>query len=127
MIPSRVVAGALVLAVCCFASGPGAQSRPSGAPASRDAGAATAGDKAQGKPGSAFSQEQIEQMVAPIALYPDGLLMQIMMSATYPLEVVSAERWIVKNPSLTGKALEEALKAQTWDAAVKSLCGFPRC
>jgi hypothetical protein len=77
------------------------------------------------KTNSTFTQEQIEQMVAPIALYPDGLLVQIMMAATYPLEVVEAQRWVEKNPKLTGKALEDALVKQTWDPSVKSMCGFP--
>ena len=47
------------------------------------------------------------------------------MASTYPLEIVEAARWVQKNPSLKGKALEEALKSQDWDPSVKSLCGFP--
>src|ERR1700684_2054537 len=50
----------------------------------------------------AFSQEQLDQMLAPIALYPDPLLSQILMASTYPLEVVEAARWSRANPSLTG-------------------------
>ena len=71
-------------------------------PASTNAGPAEArtGAQAEAKPGAAFTTEQIEQMVAPIALYPDGLLMQIMMGATYPLEIVEAQRWVAKNTSL---------------------------
>jgi hypothetical protein len=74
---------------------------------------------------SAFAAEQLEQMAAPIALYPDALLMQILMAATYPLEVVLADRWVQQHPGLTGAALEEALKQTEWDPSVKSLCGFP--
>ena len=74
---------------------------------------------------SGFSAEQLEQIAAPIALYPDALLMQILMGSTYPLEIVEADRWVKANPKLTGKALEEALKGQDWDPAVKALCGFP--
>lgn len=75
--------------------------------------------------GSAFTSEQLEQMVAPIALYPDSLLMQIFMAATYPLEIVEAARWREKNPSLSGAALEAGLVDFDWDPNVKSLCGFP--
>ncbi|MBX3463572.1 MAG: DUF3300 domain-containing protein, partial [Planctomycetes bacterium] len=80
--------------------------------------------KAGSKP-AAFSPEQLEQLVAPIALYPDALLTQTMMASTYPLEVVQAARWVQKNPKVQGEALEKALKEQTWDPSVKSLCGLP--
>jgi hypothetical protein len=72
-----------------------------------------------------FPAEHLEQLVAPIALYPDGLLAQILMAATYPLEIVEAARWLQKNPGLKADALETKLKDQTWDPSVKSLCGFP--
>jgi uncharacterized membrane protein YgcG len=74
---------------------------------------------------TAFTPEQLEQIVAPIALHPDALLAQILMASTYPLEIVEAHRWVVKNSSLTGKPLEEALKKQDWDPSVKSMCGLP--
>jgi hypothetical protein len=73
----------------------------------------------------AFSQEQIEQMVAPIALYPDALLAQVLMSATYPLEIVQAARWVKKNPDVKGEALDTALREQPWDPSVKTLAMFP--
>jgi hypothetical protein len=72
-----------------------------------------------------FTAAQLEQMAAPIALYPDSLVSQILMASTYPLEIVQAGRWSEKNPGLKGKELEEALKGQVWDPSVKSLCGFP--
>ena len=78
---------------------------------------ATAGDE--------FDTEQLEQLVAPIALYPDALLMQIMMAATYPLEIIEAERWIRDRPDLTGDALDEALLEKDWDPSVKSLTTLP--
>ena len=53
-----------------------------------------------------LSKEQLEQVVAPIALYPDDLLSQVLMASTYPLEVVQAARWAAQNPNVTGKALE---------------------
>ncbi len=73
----------------------------------------------------AFSQEQIEQMVAPIALYPDALLAQLLMSSTYPLEIVQATRWVKKNPGLKDEALDKALREQPWDPSVKSMAMFP--
>lgn len=73
----------------------------------------------------AFSSEQIGQMVAPIALYPDALLAQVLMGATYPLEIVQAARWQKKNESLKGEALDAALRDQPWDPSVKTLAMFP--
>jgi hypothetical protein len=73
----------------------------------------------------AFTKEQLEQLVAPIALYPDGLLSQLFMAATYPLQVVEASRFMEKNSGLEGDALNEKLKEHDWDVAVKSLCTFP--
>jgi hypothetical protein len=80
--------------------------------------------KAGTKPETTFKPEQIEQIVAPIALHPDSLLAQILMASTYPLEIVEAYRWLEKNPKLKGAELEEALKKTDWDASVKALCGF---
>ena len=72
-----------------------------------------------------FTSEQLEQLVAPIALYPDALLMQILMASTYPLEVVEADRWISKQPDLKGDALDKALLDKDWDPSVKSLTTLP--
>jgi hypothetical protein len=78
-------------------------------------------------PGAAtFSQEDLDRMLAPIALYPDPLIAQILMASTYPLEVVLAARWSKDNPSVTGTALEEAMQKQTWDPAVKALTAVPQ-
>ena len=71
-----------------------------------------------------FSQEELDQMLAPIALYPDSLLAQILMAATYPLEVVQADRWIRANRNLTGDQLNDALDQQDWDPSVKALVPF---
>jgi len=73
-----------------------------------------------------YSQEELDRLLAPIALYPDALLSQMLMASTYPLEVVEANRWLRDNPNLAGESLNEALKAQPWDASVKSLCQFPQ-
>jgi len=72
-----------------------------------------------------FAVEQIDHMVAPIALYPDALLAQVLMAATYPVEVVQADQWLKKNRGLEGAALDEAVAAQPWDPSVKTLVFFP--
>jgi len=74
---------------------------------------------------SVFSTEQLDQVVAPVALYPDALLMQVLVAATYPLEVVQANRWVRKNPDLKDAELDKALGAQRWDPSVKVLAHFP--
>jgi hypothetical protein len=76
--------------------------------------------------GPVFKPEEIEQLVAPIALYPDSLVSQILMASTYPLEVVEAARWLRANKTLKGDALTTALEKQTWDPSVKSLVNFPQ-
>jgi uncharacterized membrane protein YgcG len=73
----------------------------------------------------AFRQEELDQMLAPIALYPDALLAQVLMAATYPLEVVMAARWAQANPGLSGERLAKALEQKDWDPSIKSLINFP--
>ncbi len=73
-----------------------------------------------------LSAAQLEQLAAPVALYPDALLAQVLMAATYPLEVVSAARWIKANAKLQGAALDKAAEQQPWDPSVKSLLKFPQ-
>jgi hypothetical protein len=73
-----------------------------------------------------FTPEQLDQMLAPIALYPDALLSQVLMAATYPLEVVEAARWSQANPNLKGDAAVAAVKDKNWDVSVKSLTAFPQ-
>ena len=74
----------------------------------------------------AFPAEQIEQMVAPIALYPDALLAQIFMAATYPLDIVQADRWLEDHGDLEGEALQTAADAEGWDPSVQALVFFPQ-
>src|SRR5262249_14872943 len=73
-----------------------------------------------------FSPEQMEQIVAPIALYPDSLLAQVFMASTYPLEIVEAARFAKENPKLEDQALSDAIKDKTWDDSVKALVAFPQ-
>jgi len=76
-------------------------------------------------PAPTFKPEELEQIVAPIALYPDALLAQVLMASTYPLEIVEAARWSRDNPNVKGDAVADAVQAQTWDPSVKSLAVFP--
>jgi hypothetical protein len=68
---------------------------------------------------------ELEGLVAPIALYPDTLLANVLMAATYPLEVVRAERWLKDNSKLQGDALKAAAEQQSWDSSVKALVATP--
>ncbi len=70
-------------------------------------------------------KEELVQMLAPIALYPDSLLAQVLMASTYPLEIIEAERWLRKNKNLKGETLHNALRDKDWDTSIKSLCHFP--
>ena len=73
-----------------------------------------------------LTQQELQQLVAPIALYPDALLAQVLTASTYPLEVTLAARWSEKNPKLKGAALEEAMQKQPWDPSVKGLASVPQ-
>jgi hypothetical protein len=69
--------------------------------------------------------EQLEALVAPIALYPDTLLAQVLMASTYPLEVVQAERWAAEHKNIEGDSLRKEVEKQDWDDSVKSLVATP--
>jgi hypothetical protein len=98
---------------------PGAGAPPPGAPPPASGGASASADQT-------FSQQELEQLMAPIALYPDALLAQILMAATYPLDIVAADRWVKANPSLKDQALQDELQKHPWDPSVKSLAVFPQ-
>jgi hypothetical protein len=72
-----------------------------------------------------LTADQLTDLVAPIALYPDGLLSQVLVASTYPLEVVEAQQWLQGNPTLSGTQLTEAAKQQPWDPSVQALVAFP--
>src|SRR6516225_2392231 len=69
--------------------------------------------------------EELDQLVAPIALYPDPLLAEVLMASAYPLDIVEAERWLQANKKLKGDELKAALEKQDWDDSVKSLVATP--
>ncbi len=72
-----------------------------------------------------YTQAQIDQWVAPIALYPDSLLSQVLMASTYPDNVLQAVQWSQDNPAMKGDAAVQAVASQPWDPSVKSLVAFP--
>jgi hypothetical protein len=73
-----------------------------------------------------FSKEQLDQMLAPIALYPDSLLSQVLMASTYPADVAEAVAWSKANPKQTGDAAVKAVESKPWDPSVQSLVAFPQ-
>jgi Protein of unknown function (DUF3300). len=73
-----------------------------------------------------YSAAQIDQWVAPVALYPDPLLSQILMASTYPSNVIQAAHWSKDNPKMQGDAAIQAVAGQPWDPSVKSLVAFPQ-
>jgi len=75
---------------------------------------------------AAFNSEQLEQLVAPIALYPDSLLSQVLMAATYPADVAEAAKWSKANKDMKGDAAVQAVQNQPWDPAVQALAAFPQ-
>ncbi|MBO9514937.1 MAG: DUF3300 domain-containing protein, partial [Variovorax sp.] len=73
-----------------------------------------------------FSREQLDQMMAPIALYPDSLLSQVLMASTYPADVADAAKWSKANPKQQGDAAARAVQDKPWDPSVQSLVAFPQ-
>jgi hypothetical protein len=86
---------------------------------------AAAGLAQQPPQAAAQSTEQLQQLVAPIALYPDSLIAQILAASTYPQEIVEAEKWMKEHQNLTGDQLAQEVNKQRWDPSVKALTQFP--
>ena len=111
---SRTVAALLTLCALALGFPSAAQEPPPPPPPPAAPGAAPA-----------LSPQQLDSLVAPIALYPDPLLSQVLAASTYPLEVVEAARWLQQQSGLQGEALTEAARAQPWDPSVQALVVFP--
>ena len=106
------VAGSLALLIALPASFAQAPAEPdSGMPATQ--------------PATLLSPGQLDDLVAPIALYPDPLLSQVLVASTYPLEIVEAQQWLTQNRGLQGQALMDAARQQNWDASVQAMVAFP--
>jgi hypothetical protein len=84
-----------------------------------------AGPEEQQAVRSSLTPQQLDNLVAPLALYPDPVLSQVLVAATYPLEVVEANQWLQQNRALTGTALMDAARQQNWDPSVQALVAFP--
>ncbi|MFX1676383.1 DUF3300 domain-containing protein [Paraburkholderia sp. A2WS-5] len=106
------------------AAGPAAVT-PAAAPPGANGATGVNGAPVRNEP-APYRSEEIEAMVAPIALYPDELLSQVLMASTYPMEVVVAARWVKAHPDLKGEAAIKAVQGETWDVSVKSLVAFPQ-
>jgi hypothetical protein len=111
----------VVLAIALIISGTPLAALPADAPAQPAAADAGAPGPA---PGDA-TPEELEQLVSPIALYPDLLLARILVASTFPTQVVEAERWLKENPNLKGDDFAKAINAQPWDPSIRSLSQFP--
>ena len=100
-------------------------------PASDSSQAASGQDQSQGQSQSQApaytpqTADQLDQLVAPIALYPDSLVAQVLAGSTFPAQVVEADRWVQANTNLTGDALAQAVDQQSWDPSIKALTAFP--
>ncbi len=97
-------------------------------PPQQDAQGAPPQDSQQAGQAPAYAQqspEQLQRLVAPIALYPDSLVAQILSASTFPDEVVEADRWVQAHPDLKGEDLGKAVDSEPWDPSVKALTGFP--
>jgi hypothetical protein len=114
--------GVLLLAAAVLVMMAGPQAHAQGAP---PAAAASTTPPPADEPPPALSSDQLDQLCAPIALYPDALLAQVLMASAYPLDVVAADRFMQKNGSLSGEQMEAALEKQPWDISVKTLTHFP--
>ena len=108
---STALSTLLVITGVPFEAG-GQQTAPSGPP----------GNSSQAAP---LSGDQLQQLVAPIALYPDALVAQVLGAATFPDQVTVADNFLHQNPSLQGQQLMQAVNAQPWDPSVKALTQFP--
>src|SRR5438128_12687547 len=69
--------------------------------------------------------DQLDSLVAPIALYPDQLLSQTLVASTYPLEIIQLQQWLEKNKNLKDKALASAVQKQNWDPSIQAMAAFP--
>ena len=121
----RLLLSALALAVSCVAY-------PQTASAFQDAQdsqqAAQPSDQNGAPQAPAYTPqtpEQLQQLVAPIALYPDSLVAQVLAASTFPAQIVEADRWVQDHPDLKGDALAQAVDQQNWDPSVKALTAFP--
>ncbi len=107
------------------AAAPSTHAQPSVAATAAPAAPAPAAAAEPGPPPGAATAQELQELVSPIALYPDVLVAQILAGSTYPTQVVEAHRWLKQNPNLTGDQLAAQVNQQAWDPSIKSLTQFP--
>jgi hypothetical protein len=124
---AAAMASTVFLLICTGVSAQGTKPAATTAPASAAPATAPAATPATATAPAAkpFKEEELASLLAPIALYPDTVVAQILMASTYPLEVVEAHRWADKNKQLKGEALATEAKKQSWDQSVQALTAFP--
>jgi hypothetical protein len=93
-------------------------------PAQQNAGAAQQPQQPAAEPAK-LPADQLDALVAPIALYPDPMLAQVLAASTYPLELIQLQQWLQKNPNLKDKALVDAVSKQPWDASIQAMAALP--
>ncbi|MGU3414288.1 DUF3300 domain-containing protein [Enterobacteriaceae bacterium C34A] len=119
-------AGLLAAAGTLYVKSHAAETPPAPAPVAQPATPAPTAAPASAQPVAAtYTAAQIDQWVAPVALYPDNLLSQVLMASTYPSNVLQAVQWSQDNPTMQGDAAVQAVANQPWDPSVKSLVAFP--
>lgn len=113
-----------VLAIACLAFiSPGYRAALAQETQTQSATTAEAATPAEEAP--KIPNDQLDSLVAPIALYPDPLLSQTLVASTYPLEIIQLEQWMKKNKNLKGKALADAVEKQKWDPSIQSMAALP--
>jgi len=110
----------VLLATALFAQGPPPPYPAQGTP--QDEQGSPGQDQAPAPP---LNGGQLQDLVAPIALYPDTLLSQILVASTYPIEVVEAQQWFEQHRNLTGQKLLDEARKQKWDPSIQALVAFP--
>ena len=130
MITKRLTCVALNAALCASAATlVGCSQQPpstTAPPAAASTAPASSGPIGQAQPYTPPTAEQLYQLVAPIALFPDKLVAQVLAAATYPDQVTSADRYLAQNTNLQGSSLQDQVAQQSWDPSIKGLTAFPK-
>lgn len=114
----QIVPIAIITTLCVVLFTPGKQAVAQ-APSPSETAATTEADAPK------IPNDQLDSLVAPIALYPDPLLAQTLAAATYPLEIIQLKQWMDKNKNLKGTALTDAVAKQPWDPSIQSMAALP--
>src|SRR5262245_27359104 len=114
----------LILNSSCSSKKAPQSQQPAGSPQAAQSPAQTANAPAD-QPAAKIPADQLDSLVAPIALYPDPLLSQLLVASTYPLEIIQLQQWLEKNQNLKDKALVDAVSKQPWDPSIQAMASLP--